>query len=37
MYAKLRRLGYFVPECEELYKRLLFQQLSSYDGLYDFT
>jgi hypothetical protein len=36
MYAKCRRLGYFVPECEELYKRLIFDQLNSYDGMYDF-
>jgi hypothetical protein len=37
MYAKLRRLGYFVPECEELYKRLVFDQLNIYEGMYDFT
>jgi hypothetical protein len=37
MYAKLRRLGYFVPECEEVYKRLVFDQLNIYEGMYDFT
>ena len=37
IYAKLRRLGYFVPECEMLYKRLIFDQLCFYEGLYDFT
>lgn len=36
MYAKCRRLGYFVPECEELYKRLIFDQLNAYEGMYDF-
>ena len=36
MYAKLRRLGYFVPECENLYKKLLFEQLQQ-NGLYDFS
>lgn len=37
MYAKCRRLAYFVPECEELYKRLVFDQLNTYEGIYDFT
>lgn len=36
VYAKLRRLGYFVPECEELYKRLIFDQLNAYEGMYNF-
>ena len=35
-YAKLRRLGYFVPESEQLYRRLLFDQLDTQEGLYDF-
>ena len=36
MYAKFRRLGYFVPECEKLYKRLVFDQLCHFDA-YDFN
>jgi len=37
MWAKLRRLAYFVPDCEKLYKRLLFDELSYYENVYDFT
>ena len=36
VWAKLRRLHYFVPDCLQNYQRLLFDELTFYD-LYNFT
>ena len=37
MWAKLRRLGYFVPNSDSLYQKLIFDELSFYKNIYDFT
>ncbi len=37
-WAKLRRLGYFVAECVDLHKHIMFDELNFYgDTLYDFS
>jgi hypothetical protein len=37
-WAKLRRLGYFVPECEQFYKHIIFDELNFYgESIYDFS
>ena len=36
VWAKLRRLHYFVPDCLQNYQKLLFDELTFY-GIYDFT
>ena len=37
LYSKFRRLGYHVPECETRLRELLFDELQTYKGIYDFS
>ena len=37
-WAKLRRLGYFVAECEQMYRHIAFDELNYYgEAIYDFS